>query len=98
MDIIKKTTLYKKTEYLCADRDYVALNELYRQFMDELSDYGFLPSSWYDFVMSPDNILVTEMYRCKYDFKDIFSGRFQDRESLVAGYAVDDNMAALSKR
>ena len=83
METIKETTLYEKTEYLCADRDYVALNEFYHQLMDELSGYGFMPSSQYDFILSPDNILVTELYRCKYDFKLIGDGGERIRKQFL---------------
>ena len=83
METIKETTLYEKTEYLCADRDYVALNEFYHQLMDELSGYGFMPSSQYDFILSPDNILVTELYRCKYDFKLIGDGGEKQKVAIA---------------
>ncbi len=67
--MIKETTLSQKTEQLCTDRDYIALNELYHQLVDKFMERGFMPSSRYDAVLSPYDIMVSEPYRCRYEIR-----------------------------
>ncbi|MDE7355686.1 MAG: hypothetical protein K2N21_02800 [Rikenellaceae bacterium] len=67
--MIREVTLRDKTEQLCTDRDYIALNELYHQLVDKFMERGFMPSSRYDAVLTPCDIMVGEPYRCRYDIK-----------------------------
>lgn len=71
MEQLKEYTLWQKVEFLCAERDYIALNELYHQFIEEVAHIGFLPLSGYIHQIMPNNVIVTELYRCKFDFKFI---------------------------